>query len=384
MKATARCLKEKEVIVSKKMIILIVISLCLLSNCFIVTCANIVQASEKIFFYAYPKGEYKPKIYAINTDGTNEIQLFDNDYYRAFPSVSKDGSKLAYIKWPADRTKFYLCISDIDGGNEHSILESTNDFISPNWSYDGKKLVIVQRNNSVYTGDTRDGDVYVINVDGSGLTNLTNNWDYQKHFAAFSPDGSKICFDKNETTWYAWPLNLFVMNADGSNQTKLTFHPNGDENKVERCNFSPNGQKIIYGKSSIWTINIDGTGNSQIPNTISNDSGPFYSPDGTKFVFHRLVNDYRQIVIASTDGSNMQVITNSQTHKENPSWAIISGVCTDVAVKPHNFTAGTSAKAAEVNANFDTLYQQINTQNCQIQALKAIVCHDHPTADVCK
>jgi hypothetical protein len=35
------------------------------------------------------------------------------------------------------------------------------------------------------------------------------------------------------------------------------------------------------------------------------------------------------------------------------------------------------AKAAAVNANFDAL-------NCQIQALKAIVCQDHPTADICK
>ncbi len=61
-----------------------------------------------------------------------------------------------------------------------------------------------------------------------------------------------------------------------------------------------------------------------------------------------------------------------------------NSVCTDIAVKPHTFTTGTPAKAAEVNADFDTLYQQINSQNCQIQALKAIVCKNEPTASVCQ
>ena len=50
------------------------------------------------------------------------------------------------------------------------------------------------------------------------------------------------------------------------------------------------------------------------------------------------------------------------------------GTCSTKVV---TFTAGTPAKAAEVNANFDAL-------NCQIQALKSIVCQDHPTADICK
>jgi hypothetical protein len=48
-----------------------------------------------------------------------------------------------------------------------------------------------------------------------------------------------------------------------------------------------------------------------------------------------------------------------------------------IVVKPYTFTSGTPAKAAEVNANFDTLYQQINV-------LKAIVCTDHPTTIGCK
>ena len=61
-----------------------------------------------------------------------------------------------------------------------------------------------------------------------------------------------------------------------------------------------------------------------------------------------------------------------------------NSVCADIVVKPHTFTTGTPAKAAEVNADIDTLYQQINTQNCQIQALKAIVCKNEPTASVCQ
>jgi hypothetical protein len=66
-------------------------------------------------------------------------------------------------------------------------------------------------------------------------------------------------------------------------------------------------------------------------------------------------------------------------------------VCPDVAVKPYTFTSGAPAKAIEVNADFDTIYQQINTQNCQIQtlnsqlqALKAIVCKNEPAASVCQ
>ena len=51
--------------------------------------------------------------------------------------------------------------------------------------------------------------------------------------------------------------------------------------------------------------------------------------------------------------------------------------CSDEII---TFTAGTPAKAAEVNANFDVVRCQIQT----LQALKAIVCADHPTASVCQ
>jgi hypothetical protein len=53
------------------------------------------------------------------------------------------------------------------------------------------------------------------------------------------------------------------------------------------------------------------------------------------------------------------------------------GVSPSVIVKPYTFTSGTPAKAAEVNADLDILYQQINV-------LRTIVCADHPTANGCQ
>ena len=55
--------------------------------------------------------------------------------------------------------------------------------------------------------------------------------------------------------------------------------------------------------------------------------------------------------------------------------------CSKEVVK---FTAGTPAKAVEVNANFDALNCQIQVLNSQLQALKAIVCKNDPTASVCQ
>jgi hypothetical protein len=54
-----------------------------------------------------------------------------------------------------------------------------------------------------------------------------------------------------------------------------------------------------------------------------------------------------------------------------------NGINSSQIVKPYTFTSGTSAKAAEVNADFDVLYTRIN-------ALNAIVCQDHPTASICQ
>ncbi|GAI97954.1 unnamed protein product, partial [marine sediment metagenome] len=67
-------------------------------------------------------------------------------------------------------------------------------------------------------------EIYIMNIDGSGQTNLTNNlaWDFEP---CFSPDGSKIAFESLRDG----NCEIYIMNVDGSGQTRLTDNPADDE-----------------------------------------------------------------------------------------------------------------------------------------------------------
>ena len=81
----------------------------------------------------------------------------------------------------------------------------------PSWSPDGTKITF-------YTYLDGNAEIYVMDADGSNLTRLTNaptaDW-----FPSWSPDGQKIAFVSKRSGSTA----IYVMNADGSNQTRLTY-----------------------------------------------------------------------------------------------------------------------------------------------------------------
>ena len=73
-------------------------------------------------------------------------------------------------------------------------------------------------NGKIAFTSTRDGnsEIYVMNADGSGQVRLTNNTIYD-HYPAWSPDGKKIAFTKSENG----TSSVFIMNADGSGQMEI-------------------------------------------------------------------------------------------------------------------------------------------------------------------
>ncbi|HEY3324492.1 MAG TPA: hypothetical protein VGP72_28835 [Planctomycetota bacterium] len=87
----------------------------------------------------------------------------------------------------------------------------------------------------------RDGnwELYVMNADGSNQTNLTRTADVDELYAKVSPDGTKICFVADEGKEPTKTRNLYLMNMDGSGRVKIA------DNAREPC-WRADGGAIAY------------------------------------------------------------------------------------------------------------------------------------------
>lgn len=202
------------------------------------------------------------------------------------------------------------------GGADLDTVASGMDERAAVWSPDGSKLLFERYIGGVTSGTT---DLFTVNADGTGATNLTNIDGYDR-MGMWSPDGTKIAFmsqreDDNTSE------DLYVMNADGSNPVRIAVKTGAG------ASWSPSGDRIAYasyvsGRFQIWVSNPDGSDAVNISNNAYGDTLPVWSPDGAKIAFNSLRGGFGVTVwVMNADGSQPENLTPSFAGATRFSWS---------------------------------------------------------------
>jgi Tol biopolymer transport system component len=167
----------------------------------------------------------------------------------------------------------------------------------------------------------RDGnsEIYVMDADGTGQTRLTSSPE-REDYPTWSPDGRQIAFLKGRGSMFS----INVMNGDGENTRQVTAL----SGELYGMSWSPDGTKIAFHDSTdIFNINIDGTNKVNLTGGQGYNSQPSWSPDGSRIAFVRSVGSYGDIYTMKADGSDLRRVTASPPAPPNavtshsPAWS---------------------------------------------------------------
>ena len=153
-----------------------------------------------------------------------------------------------------------------------------------------------------------DGDIYVMNDDGSRRRRLTNSTIETHRYPRWSPDGTKIAFTRYmDKTKSQISSELFIMNADGTDPQRLT-HNNVSDGVPS---WSPDGTQIAFSssRSGNWEVFIiDATTLAVTQLTDVPSAASDWSPDGTQIVFERFIEingiNPKTIYVMDADGQD--------------------------------------------------------------------------------
>ncbi|MCF8352766.1 MAG: hypothetical protein K9H15_16485 [Bacteroidales bacterium] len=205
----------------------------------------------KYIVFSERKGENN-NIYMINaTEGVAVQQLVNSSASELSPSFSSDGDDIFFAK--SEGTRYYIWSLNI----RSSLLTQYTEGFTPSLAPNGEDLVVTRNSR-----DGSRGEIWIINIVRGTETLVLS--DPEKGFSSprISPDGEKIiCVgvtegDKTKPT----NLDLYLINTDGTNLMRLTFHGGHDVSPV----WAPDGKSVFFlsqrgnkeGDYNVWKMDF--------------------------------------------------------------------------------------------------------------------------------
>jgi dipeptidyl aminopeptidase/acylaminoacyl peptidase len=259
------------------------------------------RAADKgrIVFVSDRSGSWQ--IYTVNPNGTDPVQVTNlaptaDDGWN--PTISPNGRKILFNYNAGEGPDLYVI--NVDGTGLQAITHDHGSLF-PHWSPDGKKIAFA----TVSPRGT--GVIAIMPADGTGKRKIltTDSWDSVAPI--YTPDGKQIVF---QSQMGGYVSAVWIMNSDGSQQRRLT----APALKGAASAVSPDGKHILLLNNlnsppalpnENFVMNLDGSGLKRLAPLarFHHDLGATYSPDGQQISFYsdRFSNDITEFTYGTFD-----------------------------------------------------------------------------------
>ncbi len=291
----------------------------------------------KVYLPLMAQNTFEPVIaFASNRSGNFEIYLLNPRTLTVSNITQHPAQDMApaigprgLLAWASDRTgNWEIFVGDIYGRNVRRLTNHSALDFHPTWSADGTRVAFASDRESPDGLPTYDMDIFSINVNRTGLIQMTDA-PTQEHHPAWSYDSRKIAY----TSDAGGARSIWVMNADGGNPTRMT-EPTSSELFPA---WSPDNQWVIYSKitpggtqelEAIHTdrFTVQPATRPQNPNDPDFlKAEPSWSPDGKQVVFRMTVDGNTDLYMMDFDatslGTTPRRLTTHPADDVQPAWS---------------------------------------------------------------
>ena len=224
-----------------------------------------------------PKERRIKRLMIMDQDGANPAPLTDGLNYQVLtPRFSPTQQQITYMAL-YDNKPGQVYLFNIETGEQEQLGTFRGMTFAPRFSPDGTQVLMSMERNG-------NSDIFKMDLATRRLTRLTDNPAIDVS-PTMSPDGKRIAFASDRGG--SGKPQIYVMDADGSNQKRITF---GDGN-YQTPVWSPRGDLIAFtrqyqGRFYIGVVRTDGTGERLLTESFLDD-GPTWAPNGRVLMFYR-------------------------------------------------------------------------------------------------
>jgi TolB protein len=263
-------------------------------------------ARTKITFKQQPQGTGNGEIYIADYDGQNAKPVTQDNTVVAAPAWVPKKWQILYTSYKSGYPWIYS--HNLTTGERRPFAKFPGLNSSATISPDGTKVAMI-------LSKAGSPDVWVANLDGSGLTQLTRTA-IDESSPCWSPDGSKICFASRTEE----RRGLFVIPSTGGSMTRL--NTGGLPNPSEP-DWSPDGKSIVFTSQNragfdICVMSAEG-GEVQPP--LASGEDPSWAPNSRTVIFTRRVGNKRVLSLLDVPTRRVKDTAQISGSRSQPNWA---------------------------------------------------------------